>query len=91
MQLVPNQIPPERLITSMDAQERTPAPEASDSPFVLKGAGMMSGNSRWIFLGAMIGAMLLSVGGIIFNHWRTVALPNLHQSANEQSRGIGFQ
>ena len=25
----------------------------------------MSGNSRWIFIGAMIGAMLLSIGGII--------------------------
>ena len=27
----------------------------------------MSGNSRWIFIGALIGAMLLSVGGIIFS------------------------
>jgi hypothetical protein len=66
MQLVPNQIPPERLITSMDAQESRSIRDGSDSPFVLKDAGMMSGNSRWVFIGAIIGAMLLSIGGIIF-------------------------
>ena len=78
MQLVPNQIPPERLITSMEAQERTPVVEVSDSPFVLKGAGMMSGNSRWIFIGSMIGAILLSVGGIIFTHYRDKDSERLH-------------
>src|SRR5438105_9897993 len=67
MQLVPNQLPPERLISTMDAQESVIVPDASDSPFVLRGAGTMSGNSRWIFIGAMIGAMLLSVGGVIFS------------------------
>ena len=67
MQLVPNQLPPERLLTTMDAQESVIVPDASDSPFVLRGAGTMSGNSRWIFIGALIGAMLLSVGGIIFS------------------------
>jgi len=67
MQLVPNQIPPERLICSMDAQESTSTEVASDSPFVLKGAGMMSGNGRWVFVGVIVGAMLLSVGGIIFS------------------------
>jgi hypothetical protein len=72
MQLVPNQLPPERLIVSMDAQESAAAPDTSDSPFVLKGAGMMSGNSRWIFIGAMIGAILLSIGGIIFSRYRDV-------------------
>src|SRR5438105_4422888 len=70
VQLVPNQLPPERLIVSMDAQERATSPDVSDSPFVLKGAGMMSGNSRWIFIGALMGAMLLSIGGIIFTHYR---------------------
>ena len=78
MQLVPNQIPPERLITSMEVQERTPVEDASDSPFVLKGAGMMSGNARWIFVGAMLGAMLLSVGGIIFTHYRDKDGEQLH-------------
>lgn len=63
MQLVPNQIPPERLISSMDAQESRVVGDGSDSPFVLKGAGMMSGNGRRVF----IGAMLLSIGGIIFS------------------------
>jgi hypothetical protein len=66
MQLVPNRIPPERLICSMDAQENPADPDVSDSPFVLKGAGMMSGSARWVFIGAMIGAVLLSIGGIIF-------------------------
>jgi hypothetical protein len=66
MQLVPNQIPPERLLTSMEAQESTPDEAASDSPFVLKGAGMMSGNGRWIYIGLLIGAMVISIGGLIF-------------------------
>jgi hypothetical protein len=66
MQLVPNQIPPERLISSMDAQESTSNEAASDSPFVLKGAGLMSGNGRWIYIGLIIGAMLISVVGLIF-------------------------
>src|SRR4051794_35920426 len=70
MQLVPNQLPPERLLVSMDAPESRPAPEADDSPFVLKGANTMSGNSRWLFYGAIIGAVLLSVGGIVFRQYR---------------------
>ena len=70
MQLVPNQVPPERLIVSMDAPESRAKPEPSESPFVLKGAGMMSGNSRWVFIGALIGAMLLSIGGIIVSRYR---------------------
>jgi hypothetical protein len=71
MQLVPNQVPPERLLSSMDAQESTSTEAASDSPFVLKGAGMMSGNARWVFIGAAIGALLLSIGGIIFGRHAT--------------------
>jgi hypothetical protein len=67
MQLVPNQIPPERLITSMDAQESRSIEDGSDSPFVLKGVGMISGNGRWVFIGAIMGTILLSIGGIIFS------------------------
>ncbi len=67
MQLVPNRIPPERLIMSMDAQESPSVEDGSDSPFVLKEAGVMSGNGRWVFIGAIVGAMLLSIGGIIFS------------------------
>jgi hypothetical protein len=70
MQLVPNQLPAERLIVSMDAPESTAAPDASDSPFVLRGANVMSGNSRWLFIGLIIGALLLSIGGIVFSHYR---------------------
>jgi len=67
MQLVPNQIPPERLITSMDAQESRSIGHGSDSPVSLKGAGMMSGNARWIYIGLLIGAaMLISIVGLIF-------------------------
>jgi hypothetical protein len=66
MQLVPSQLPPERLLTTMDAQESRSLADDSDSPFVLKGAGTMSGNSRWIFIGVMIGAILLSIGGIVY-------------------------
>jgi len=79
MQLVPNQIPPERLITSMEASENTVPDLISDSPFVLKGAGMMSGNGRWVFVGAIIGAMLFSVGGIIFS-----------RHANKDGERFGF-
>jgi hypothetical protein len=70
MQLVPNQLPPERLLVSMEAQESRPVVDGSDSPFVLKGAGAMSGNSRWLFIGAVIGAMLLSVAGIVVRQYR---------------------
>ena len=78
MQLVPSQLPPERLLTSMDAQERATPVDTSDSPFVLKGANTMSGNSRWLFFGAMIGAMLLSIGGIVFTHYRDKDGQSLH-------------
>lgn len=66
MQLVPNQLPPERLLSSMEAQESTSTEAASDSPFVLKGAGMMSGNGRWIYIGLLFGALLISIFGLIF-------------------------
>ena len=78
MQLVPNQLPPERLIASMDAPESRPTIEAAESPFVLKGANAMSGNSRWLFFGAMIGAMLLSIGGIVFSRYRDANGEPLH-------------
>jgi hypothetical protein len=67
MQLVPSQIPPQRLLSSVEAQESTSTEAASDSPFVLRGAGVMSGNARWVFIGAIIGALLFSIGGIIFS------------------------
>src|SRR5260370_19720402 len=67
MEVVADQIPPEGLITAMDAQESSSVGDGSDSPLGLKGAGMMSGNGRWVFIGAIMGAMLLSVGGIIFS------------------------
>ena len=66
MKVVPNRLPPERLIVSMDAQESHAAEDTSESPFVLKGSGMMSGNGRWIYIGLIIGAMVISVGGLIF-------------------------
>ena len=50
----------------MDAQESTSTEVASDSPFVLKGAGTMSGNGRWIYIGLLIGALLISIVGLIF-------------------------
>src|SRR5256885_4012187 len=71
MQLVPNQLPSETpLIASMEANERTAPVDTSDSRFVLKGGTAMSGTSRWLFIGALIGAMLLSVGGTVFTHYR---------------------
>src|SRR5262249_24469974 len=70
MQLVPNQASRKRLIGSMDAPESSPAIATAESPFVLKCSTTMSGNSRWLFIGAMIGAMLLSIGGIVFSRYR---------------------
>ena len=78
MQLVPNQVSQERLIASMDVPESRPATETTESPFVLKGAHAMSGTSRWLFIGAMIGAMLLSIGGIVFNKYRDTDGEPLH-------------
>ena len=54
----------------MDAPEARPVAETADSPFVLKGASAMSGNSKWLFYGAMIGALLLSIAGILFSRHR---------------------
>lgn len=78
MQLVPSQLSSPQLITSMDAQETRPVTDSSESPFVLKGANTMSGNSRWLFFGAMIGALLLSIGGIIFSRYRDMNGEPLH-------------
>ena len=78
MQLVPNQLPPERLLVSMEAPESRAAADASVSPFVLKGASTMSGNSRGLFIGAVIGAMLLSAGGIVFRQYRDKEGEPLH-------------
>jgi hypothetical protein len=66
MQLVPSPIRPERLLCSMDAEETISADVASHSPRVLQGGGTMSGNARWVFIGAMMGALFLSICGIIF-------------------------
>ena len=54
----------------MDAPENDTTSDGSDSPFVLKGANTMSGNSRWLFVGAVIGAMLFSVCGIVVRQYR---------------------
>ena len=69
MQLVPNHMPPERLISSMEAQESAPSEESSDSPFVLRGAGVLSGNGRWMFIGLTVGAILMSISGVIFSRF----------------------
>ena len=50
----------------MEAQESTSSEVASESPFVLKGASMMSGNGRWVYIGLLIGAIVISICGIIF-------------------------
>ncbi len=78
MQLVPNELPPERLVVSTKAHENRPAVDASDSPFVLKGAGPMSRNVRWLFAGVFIGAMLISVGGTVFRQYRDKNGERLH-------------
>jgi len=62
----------------MDAQEHVMPVDTSPSPFVLKGANTMSGNSRWLFIGAMIGAMLLSIGGIIATHYHSTNGQPMH-------------
>ena len=78
----------------MDAPESRSSPEANDSPFVLKGANTMSGNSRWLFYGAVIGAMLLSVGGIIFRQYRdkegqTLQLPTFIRARTQSLASPG--
>ena len=59
-------MPEERLLSSMDAEESEQTEEGSESPFVLKGAGVFSGNGRWIYIGLFAGAFLFSVIGFIF-------------------------
>lgn len=38
----------------------------------------MSGNSRWLFIGALIGAVLISVGGIVIRQYRDENGESLH-------------
>ena len=38
-----------------------------ESPFALGGAGIFSGNSRWIFIGIILGAIVISTAGLIFS------------------------
>jgi hypothetical protein len=66
MQLLPNDMPVERLIISMDAEESEGTEEISDSPFVLKSAGVFSGNGRWIYVGMFAGTLVFSIIGYIF-------------------------
>jgi len=66
MHLVPNHMPEERLLSSMDAEESEQTEEGSESPFVLKDDGVFSGNGRWIYIGLFAGAFLFSVIGFIF-------------------------
>jgi len=54
----------------MDAPESETTSDGSDSPFVLKGANTMSGNGRWLFIGAVVGALLFSIAGIVFRQYR---------------------
>lgn len=46
------------------------ARKAWRAPFGLKRANTMSGSSRWLFVGEMIGAMFLSIGEIVFSRYR---------------------
>jgi hypothetical protein len=66
MRLAPNSMPEPRLISSLDAEESEQTGEVSDSPFVLKGAGVFSGNGRWIYIGMLAGALSLAIFAIFF-------------------------
>jgi len=66
MHLVPNRIDEERVLSSVIQEGSTPDRNDAESPFVLKGAGVLSGSARWIFIGILVGALVLSVLGFIF-------------------------
>ncbi len=75
MRLVQPSIPTRPLLSSISAPEAEPvsATEESDSPFALRGARTFSGNGRAIFVGIVVGGILICAGGAIFNR---------HQRAN---------
>src|SRR5262249_40376668 len=92
MQLLPDRLPRRRLIMSMETQEGDIPAESSNSPFVLKGAGIMSGNSRWIFIGGLIGVIVLGLGGIAYPRYRETLGRHLRSpisiKARTQSLGL---
>ena len=67
MHLVQNSRPPERVVSSLEPAAPEEAP-SEESPYALTGAGLFSGNSRWIFYGMMGGGLLICVGGFVFSH-----------------------
>lgn len=68
MHLVQKQTPPPRLIHSLEPEPGEPETAGNESQFALRGAGLLSGNSRWIFIGIAGGAVAISLAGYLFSH-----------------------
>lgn len=73
MQVLPNTKPSPRLLDTAvtevppDSDAYGRAPRAR-----LKGSGMLRGNGRAIFLGILLGALVISAAGFVFNHHHPV-------------------
>lgn len=69
MHLIPSKMPEPRLISSLDPDtvETLSSNEEDESPFVLGGSRLFTGNGRAIFVGILVGAIVISIAGSIFH------------------------
>jgi hypothetical protein len=67
MDIISNASPQVRLLTSaaLDVVENSSSDE--ESTFALKGSGIFSGKGRWIFIGILLGALIISAAGLLFS------------------------
>jgi hypothetical protein len=91
MDLIPSKLPERRLITSIvaDPPPLDSVESDTDSPFALKGASVFSGNGRAIFIGLLVGAVLISAVGFGYvRHERatrdSAAVPRLVSVATQR-------
>ncbi len=68
MELIPSKLPERRVITSLEAAPSSTEPLGAEdeSPFTLKGSQVFSANGRAIFIGMLVGAVLISLGGFAY-------------------------
>jgi hypothetical protein len=66
VELIPSKMPDKRVITSLDPAPTESADADEESPFTLKGSEVFSGNPRAMFTGIILGALLISAGGVAY-------------------------
>src|SRR5438552_4056266 len=66
MQLVPNNMPKPRLISSIDPDEIVSSADSGGSVSLSNGTAAPSNNRRWLYIGIFVGAAALSIFALTF-------------------------